>query len=188
MVSTNRAGPSRSSMAAAIVAIVAVVLLVMAGLRWLLAGLTKEVAAALVAGTATVLVSVLSVFIARHLERKREMEREIQLQKVPIYEDFVSTWLRYMFKDKPGADPMSEEELLQFFYRATQKLTIWGSDDVIRRWSRWRRLYSDDDNPPDPQAAMFQFEDLLLAIRADLGHSNSKLETGDLLGLFINDI
>jgi len=35
---------------------------------------------------------------------------------------------------------------------------------------------------------LLPFEDVLRAIRADLGHSNVKLRRGDLLRMFINDL
>jgi hypothetical protein len=35
---------------------------------------------------------------------------------------------------------------------------------------------------------MFEIENLLLAIRKDLGHENKGLAPGKVLGLFVNDI
>ena len=44
------------------------------------------------------------------------------------------------------------------------------------------------DPAQDSTQMMFAFEDLLFAIRKDLGHSNAGLGRGDLLRGFVNDI
>ena len=35
---------------------------------------------------------------------------------------------------------------------------------------------------------LFAYEDLLYAVRRDLGHGNRGLKRGDILALFVNDI
>jgi hypothetical protein len=41
---------------------------------------------------------------------------------------------------------------------------------------------------PDPVSLMFGFEDVLLTIRQDVGHTNKGLTRGDLLALWVNDV
>jgi hypothetical protein len=160
-------------------------LLMLAGWR-LFRGLQKEVAAALVAGTATVLVSVASVTVGRVLQRRQESDQAIREQKIPMYEEFVGFWFGYMMSAKTGSTPTTEE-VLDFMRRFTQTLMVWGSDDVIKLWSEWRKPFA-SGNPPEGATALFEFEKLLLAIRREFGHKNKGLETGSLLGLFVNDL
>ncbi|WP_043891131.1 hypothetical protein [Paenibacillus sp. Aloe-11] len=66
-------------------------------ITWLISvfnGLQKEVAAALIAASATIVVSVLSVVVAKYYEKKRAIELEHRSKKIPIYEEFVE----FLFK------------------------------------------------------------------------------------------
>lgn len=84
---------------------------------------------------------------------------------------------------------MPEKEMQEFFIEFTQKLMIWGSDEVVAQWSKYRRvLIKHSEDGQSDSNDMFELENLLLAIRKDTGHKNKNLKKGDLLGLFVNDI
>jgi hypothetical protein len=169
--------------------LVGVALLVRIAWRSLL-DLENQVAAAIVAGSTTVLVSVLSVTAARYWERRNERERELRIKKVPVYERFIGDWLNLMLNSKDVG--LDETAAKQFFSALTPQLTIWASDDVVGSWSRlrreWAQLGGDAADARDPTELIFEFESLLFEIRHDLGHSNKGLKPGDLLGLWVNDI
>jgi hypothetical protein len=152
--------------------------------------LAPEVAAAITAATATVLISVGSVIVSRIWERRQTIERELREQKIPIYRDFLNFWFRFLYHEKLGEEQPSDKELQQFFYEFTQSLMLWGSDEVVRAWSQYRRRFADGQpaSPESSRESMFEFEAVLLAIRKDTGHANRGMKKGDLLGLFINDI
>ena len=65
-------------------------------------------------------------------------------------------------------------------------MVTWASDDVIKAWNSFKAKSSEADS--DPLGVMFEFEEVLKAIRIDLGHKSANLAKGDLLGLFVNDI
>ncbi len=65
---------------------------------------------------------------------------------------------------------------------------IWGSDSVIKKWSKFRQLSSDPDKVKTTYQSMILLENLLKEIRKDIGYNGGKLDEGELLGLFINDI
>lgn len=151
--------------------------------------LQPEVAAAITAAVATVLVSVATVTASRVFERRQQVEREIRAQKIPIYEEFIGFWFRSLQGEKAGLKAPTNQETMEFMLNFTQNIMMWGSDDVLRKWSHWRRRYGVESGPTtDSSQVLFEFEQLLLAIRRDTGHSNRDLKRGDLLGLFINDI
>jgi hypothetical protein len=81
--------------------------------------------------------------------------------------------------------PLEEKEMLEFFASFTQKFMVWGADEVVREWSAFRLKSVKAD---DPFGVLFAYEDLIRAIRRDLGHSNKGLKRGDILTLFVNDI
>lgn len=162
------------------------------GARGLLAlafeGVDPTVSAAIVAAVATTTVSVITVFVGRYFERRREIEAEIRKSKIPVYTDLVQSLMSVLTK-KPKDDGQEESEadpneLARAMYRITPQLITWANDDVLIKWSRWRRKATD----LAPMDSMFQLEQLLQAIRKDFGHSDKKVERGDVLGLFVNDI
>jgi len=148
--------------------------------------LQKEVAAAIIAAMATVIVSVISIMVAKYYERKLVIEQEIRQRKIPMYEEFIAFLFTVLMSDKTGETKPSEQEMMAFFNKFTQKITIWGSDEVLLEWSRYRQ--ASVDNPDDVTNTLFRFEQLLLAIRKDTGHSNTNINRGDILRLFINDV
>lgn len=152
-------------------------------------GLQKEVAAALIAASATILVSVLSVVGAKYYERKKAIEQEIREKKIPIYSEFVEFLFKLFLGEKASGQQMKEKDMEKFFMTFTQKIIVWGSDEVVSKYSRYRRLLI-NYNPNDDKTfgAMFELENLLLSIRKDIGHKSKKVNKGDLLGLFINDV
>lgn len=155
------------------------------GVWRLFSDLQKEVAAALIAAVATVFVSVVSVTLGKYYERKRLIEQELRGKKIPIYEQFIDFIFQLMMSEKINGKQMSEKEMQSFFSRFTQILMVWGSDEVVKRWSSYRTLLAKGGATTE---SMFELEKLFLAIRRDTGHKNKDISRGDLLGLFVNDI
>ena len=91
-----------------------------------------------------------------------------------------------MFKAKKGA-PVSEAEILDFLQGFVEKITVWGSDDVLKAVIAFKSQAS-DVTAQDPAKSLFVLENMLFAIRRDLGHKNKNLKQGDLLSLFVTDI
>lgn len=152
----------------------------------ILASLQQEVSATIIAGMVTIVVSILSITIGKYYERKMVIEKELREKKIPMYEEFIEFLLNLLLAKKIKGEEMSEDEMVTFFNKFTQKLMVWGSDEVVSQWSKYRRQAGKD--PQDSSKSMFELEKLLLAIRKDTGHANKNIKSGDLLGLFINDI
>ena len=65
---------------------------------------------------------------------------------------------------------------------------LWGSDEVIHSTSIWMfHLRTQNGDTDKIHASIQEMEELLKLIRKDLGHSNKKIQTGDILRMFIND-
>jgi len=96
--------------------------------------------------------------------------------------DATTQLLDGVFSGKDG-----NTEIFETLFRdVTPKLVTWASDDVIRAWTKFRKFAI--RNSGENIELMFLFEEILKAVRQDLGHKSNNLEKGDLLGLFINDI
>jgi hypothetical protein len=147
--------------------------------------LSPQVSTAVIAGVATVLVSVFSVLWSKRVDRQREIEQEQRKQKIPVYEEFIAFLFRILLTDKFGEEPVTEKEMMKFVSGFAQKILVWGSDDVLAGYASFRRLGNSNTSSVQTVLAI---EKLLLAIRADVGHRNKNLKTGDLLSIFINDL
>ncbi|MCG7337067.1 hypothetical protein MHZ95_17545 [Sporosarcina sp. ACRSM] len=149
--------------------------------------LNDGVIAAIVAATTTFLVTLISIVLGRYYERKLLIEKEMRDKKIPIYNEFIEFIFKILEISRKG-EKITEEEMTEFFSEFTQKILIWGSDDVISQWSQYRKRAVEGVSQGTNINSMFELEKLLIAIRKDTGHKNSKIKTGDLLRLFINDI
>ncbi|PBC85738.1 MULTISPECIES: hypothetical protein [unclassified Streptomyces] len=148
-------------------------------------GVNPTVSAAAVAAMSTVVVAVATLVIGRHYERRAAVEAEIRSSKIPIYSRLVESLLRMLLRGDAataGADRFAEE-----LREITPQLIAWASDDVLIEWSRFKRSISVASTEAETEAALFELEKLLIAIRRDYGHKGQTVKEGDLLGLFIND-
>lgn len=148
----------------------------------LLLALDPRVAAAIVAASATVLVSVFSVLISKYLEQRAKIVQEIRDKKIPVYEELINFVFKIVKSTKKG-DQLAEDEIENFMFNFTQQVIVWGSDSVLQAFYKFKH---NDDSGDGLQVAL-RMEELLLAIRRDLGHDNKGLSQGKILGLFIND-
>ncbi|WP_318432191.1 hypothetical protein [Photobacterium leiognathi] len=144
--------------------------------------------ASLVAASATVLVSVLSVVLSKKSEGKALIAAQLREKKVPIYEKIVNHIFLVTYSEKLGKKPPTEKENIQFFADTTTELIIWGSKEIIDAFADFRSQIMKITTETDPTLAVTTVEDLLLAIRKDLGHHHPNFKRGQLLRLYINDI
>jgi len=151
-------------------------------------GLNPNVAAAIVAAFATVTVSVLTVVVGKRLEAIALLTKEHREKKTPVYEDFMGFWLKYLSSNRAGATPLSDEEAIKFLTDYTQRMVVWGSDEVIAAWVKFRYSSMSLPQSRDPNSVLLDLENLILAIRRDLGHKNRGFKQGDILRTFVNDI
>ncbi len=153
-----------------------------------LTALDSDIAVAIIAASATVLVSVISIVLGKAYEARALIQKEHREKKIPVYEDLFKFIFRILTGNRIGGAP-SENEILEFMADFTQRIMVWGSDDVVAALVRWRRIALDEEElKNNPIKLLLLYEQLILAIRRDLGHRNTNLGTGDLLALFVNDI
>ncbi len=160
-----------------------------AATKWLVGAITtaeSSVAAAFIAAAIAVVGSVISLAVGKAYETRAAIRNELRQKKTPVYEDIVHTLLYdVMFAKMLGREPPSQPQLMEFFARITEKLTIWGSDDVLHVYGEFK---ANAATVNDPKQSIFMFEDLLLAIRKDLGHRNKGVGRKAILRLFVTDI
>jgi hypothetical protein len=170
-------------MALAVIAAAVALWFVAPGTYRAIRSLQQEVAVSLTVGVLTVG----ALLWRRASEVKEQREAHIRAQKVPVYESFLSFWFKTLYQGGKGHKQPSQQALQQQMAASVPGFVFWASDDVIRRWNELRRSAADAAEGKGLEK-LLELEDLMLAMRADLGQDNSRLEAGDLLGLWVNDI
>ena len=143
-----------------------------------------SVGAALIAGVATV---ISSVFIASYNSRKAkervsfEAHRE---KKADIYNEFMSMVIELMRNTKEGkeGDDVLPENIEEFFYNFTAKITVYGGPGVVKAYANWRAASANDETGT---SSLLLVDKLFREMRTDLGESNKGIDANELLGLFI---
>lgn len=154
--------------------------------RWF-SGLESEIAASIITASAVALISTGGLIISKQYEHKREIRREHNNKKVPVYEALINFSSKIQTAEKTGGKPPTEQETIKFFAEFTPKLIVWGSENVIRSYCEFRDTAIKGGDSPNADI-LFKYENLLLNIRKDLGHKNKGIKKGDILRLSIIDI
>ena len=151
--------------------------------------LQSDIGSAIVAASATVIVSVSAIVGGKYFERRQQIEQQQRERKIEIYEEFMEKWFAYILelKKKPTKNFAESDEFVQFFSKFTRKLILWGSNGVVKEYSTFRQVSSQPVKEGSLEL-LIQFEKVLLEMRKDLGHgATTTIKKGELLSLFIND-
>ncbi len=144
----------------------------------------KELAAALVAGAATVLVATLTVMIGRYYERKKELDALYRDKKTEIYDEFLKEFFGLFFSGGKQKEGEPDKDLVPFLQEFTRKLVLWSGPEVIEAFVTWKDHLA--KGAPDAKS-IFLTEAFLLAIRKDLRHTNTGLRKGFFARLFLKE-
>lgn len=153
--------------------------------------LDPNVQAGLIGATALIFASIVSIIIQKRSEQKLNIQIEHRKNFGPIFEKFINNVLiNVLLADKLGKKPLSKTDLVKVIADFTRDILVWGSNDVLNAYQDFRKLGNLDSNSADDDKfrLVYAMEDLILAMRKDLGHSNKGLNRGDILRLFVNDI
>lgn len=164
------------------------------GLRWIIeqfGSLESETSAAIIAGSVTIVVAIAGNAFQVYMTRQKEREEARRAAKTQLYESFMSHWFKVMgVGTQSGNDGQSgrlNAKVLSDQNQITQKMILWGSDQVVTAYQDWWLAAKQGDRE-NIHEMFVRFEDLLFAVRNDLGHTNKGLERSALLSLFIHDV
>ncbi len=146
---------------------------------------SPEVSAAIVGAMATILVGVSAVLLSQAHERKRAAEEAHRLRKVEIYQgliDMVSRLIGATNENLSVKEP-DPQELVQYLFKFKSDILLWGSPKVIRAQIEFETV-SGSGNTKKVFSAV---NSLYLAIRDDIGLSNSGLSNLELVKLYLNE-
>ncbi|MCM3521286.1 hypothetical protein [Curtobacterium sp. P97] len=123
---------------------------------------------------------------AQHAEaeaaRLRALEERTAQKKFELYQPFLTTLNDLLTPNRSAAALAGMEDVITNFQGF---VTVWGSDEVIETFYRWRT--SANLNPPN-LVTMRLMADLLVAVRRDIAWPDTKVPTLYMIGHRIKDI
>lgn len=128
---------------------------------------------------------VISSIVSKIIEYRQNTKRYLYEKKEEPYSEFIEMVYKIQENAKETKE-YTEKEMIDDILSFSKKLTLWGSNKVIRKWLAFRKKSQDEDiNPTDN---LFILEDIIFEIRKDMGQKKRGLKRGDILAFFVNDI
>ena len=118
----------------------------------------------------------------RDANRLQALEERIASRKREVYEPFVKA-LGDMLVPARSEDALGKAQDTIADFQNT--VVIWGSDDVVEAFYRFRRA---SGTTPPPMIIMRLASDLLIAIRRDVAAPDTKMDALRIMGMRINDL
>lgn len=140
---------------------------------------------ALITGTVSIIGVIISSIISKIIEYRQNIKRYLYSKKEEPYAEFIEMVYKIQEKTKAG-DEYPEEEMLEDVFSFSKKLTLWGSNKVIRKWLVFRS--KSVEGKINPTKTLFLLEDIVFEIRKDMGQSKRGLKQDDILRFFVNDV
>lgn len=124
----------------------------------------------------------------REWERRYDAEQRISESKIKTYTKLVTLLLKALKPDSVPGRRASDRELIKGMSDAQRDLFMYGSDDVLQKFSALlQKTYRDPEGNDHVSVIMGLFAELLVALRKDLGNSESEFSETDLLRMLITD-
>ena len=143
-----------------------------------------QIATATIAFAGTVIVGIVTVVIGQQHSKSRELAEAHRPKKTELYNEFITKMIGMlrMYKGEDSKAVEGDKDIEEFFYAFTTDVVLWGSSDVLRHYARFRSA-GRDHNP----TIILIVDDVMQAMRKDLGLSNRGLSRGDLMKMFLTD-
>lgn len=173
-----------------IVFIAAILLLisVIKSLKRLIIGLSNMdtvIIVTLITGGVSIAGVIISSVISKIIEYRQNTKRYLYEKKEEPYSEFIEMVYKIQENIKDNQE-YSDDDMLKDVLNFSRKLTLWGSNNVIRKWLDFRKVSQDQINNPSDN--LFILEEIIFEIRKDMGHNKRGLKQGDILSFFINDV
>lgn len=154
-------------------------------ITWLSAmvsGVDAVIIVALITGAVSIVSVVFSSVISKIIDYRQKRREYLYQKREEPYGDFIDVVYKLQERIQNKME-YSQNEMSEDIRRFSRKLTLWGSNRVVKKWLKFRRLSSNNAGGKD---TLFVMEDIMFAMRKDMGLR--RLKKGSLLAFFINDI
>ena len=100
---------------AALIIIIMIIYYICSIVFTVFSSVNPQLGASLVAASATIIVSVMTVVFSKHLDTKNTINNHLREKKIPVYEKIIEFIFTITFADKIGKEPLSDIETINFF-------------------------------------------------------------------------
>lgn len=146
----------------------------------------SQVAGAIIAAGATVFAGLGAVVFSQQRTKTREIAEAHRPKKIDLYTRFIKKVMHVIHNhdaSRPKNALVADEELRKFFHDFTTDLALWGSAGVIRAYGKFKRV----SEATGSATTVLAMDDLIRAMRKDLGHSDWLLQQGEVIKTFLRD-
>lgn len=137
--------------------------------------------------------------VRSEIEKKRELTKLLAEQKRQQYLQFLDFMVQYLGRSDEEADAEAARLLPgpQKYREWSMRLTLVGSDEVVTAWNAVRALgdgglsdasLTEDEKRKRLVQMMRAWGKLLIEMRKDSGHPDTKLAKSDVFATFVNDM
>ncbi|WP_286718836.1 hypothetical protein [Thalassolituus sp. UBA2009] len=163
---------------------------VLAGIAWLIWNIVLWVASlepSYSGPTITAIVGFIGLIYAQWHSKSREIQQSHRPKKIEVYNGFFSILERFLKNPdeqkalEQGGEESLPEDLRDQFWQLNKGLIVWASPAVIKSWLHFRKVTTTGGN------TLVAMDNVLKAIRKDLGNSNFGLQIGDSVKVFLRD-
>lgn len=139
---------------------------------------------AMITGAVSIIGVVFSSIIAKIVDYRYNVKKYLYDKREVAYEQFISMIYTIMEETKkPMGERMDQSKTEKMVLDFSQKLTLWGSNEVVQKWIKYRKAAASNPNLEN----LLLLEDIIYEIRKDVGQ-RKRMGKGDMLAIFINDI
>lgn len=148
-----------------------------------LSSVNATIVVALITGCVSILCVVIGAIANNRMTFVQRREEYLRSHREDAYRRLISIFVKVQKQSKTG-EAYTESKMLEDMYAFHEELMLWGSSKAIKMWSSWRISAA---NSPSPQELLLSQEKIIIQLRKDMGQ-HGKLQAGDILKLFINDV
>lgn len=143
-----------------------------------------QTVAAIVTLAGTIVVCVFALIISQQIAKARDIAESRRPEKTEFYTEFVITMVGLMRKrEGSGATVFNDSDKFEdFITNSTTEVIMWGSPDVLNKYA----VLSQNLETPGPDPVLLM-DDLIQAMRKDVGLSTWSLARGELIKIFLSD-
>lgn len=140
---------------------------------------------AVVGAVATAVLGVAGVVWQQRQSEKARLREAHRDRMTPVYHEL----LKRVWQQAGQESQEPSEEVAEFMRDLkARQLMLGAPKEMIQAFNRWEREAKAAQEQDDNVTLVFAWEELLRAMRRDLGHDDSGLPRGELLRVFMDDL
>lgn len=130
-------------------------------------------------------VTVIAAGIWSHYSsRRRDINSRHFIEKKNAYMHLIDL-IFDLFESTKNDKEIPEKEIEKRLFKFKKELMVWGDQTVIEKLAEYENKMAEPKINSDPSEQLLTVDDLLRVIRSDLGHNDSELRRGSLVGMLL---